>query len=326
MVNARTGKCKCPSKKRYVSNGICNHSDCIDICTTPICGTPDNLTLLAPVVYDEIGINLCRTIPLPDIAADIATNNVVAASIQVIDVAFTTTGTDAVTIAQISGRPNCYLITLTNLTVTFAITLYNCSRQIISTVTETAVYLPPATSAEYTYFDEETNPSTVELELFAPYGIAYTAGDTASPLLNYIGFSSTNNMLVQGLNLIAIPKILNFDLSEPAVTVGISLYLKSVYFSQYLLPHNGRAIVPKGTLVPDDDTVCMDFVCGDLLDYDIKPLELGPPKYEGLMKEACGNVCGNEAGSICANCSGCGGCEDCSPITFATELAQPVEG
>ena len=133
-------------------------------------------------------------------------------------------------------------------------------------------------------------------------------------------------MLVQGLNLIAIPKILNFDLSEPAVTVGISLYLKSVYFSQYLLPHNGRAVVPKGTLVPDDDTVCMDFVCGDLLDYDIKPLELGPPKYEGHMKESCGNVCGNEAGSICANCSGCGGCEDCSPITFATELAQPAEG
>ena len=56
--------CKCASKKRYVSSGIANYPDCIDVCTAPICGTADNLTLLAPVVYDEIGINLCREVPL----------------------------------------------------------------------------------------------------------------------------------------------------------------------------------------------------------------------------------------------------------------------
>ena len=48
----------------FVGSGITNNSDCIDVCTKPICGTSDNLTLLAPVVYDEIGINLCREVPL----------------------------------------------------------------------------------------------------------------------------------------------------------------------------------------------------------------------------------------------------------------------
>ena len=59
--------CKCASKKRYVSNGITNYSDCIDVCTNPICGTADNLTLLAPVVYDEIGINLAAKFPLQEL-------------------------------------------------------------------------------------------------------------------------------------------------------------------------------------------------------------------------------------------------------------------
>ena len=64
---------------------------------------------------------------------------------------------------------------------------------------------------------------------------------------------------------------------------------QSVYFSQYLIPHNGRAVVPKGSVVPDEDSVCLDFVSGDLLDYEIKPLELGPPKYEERLKSECGS-------------------------------------
>lgn len=309
----KSNKCKCPSKKRFVSHGICNHGGCLDVCTTPLCGTPDQLTLLAPVVYDEIGINLCRNVPLTDATDIIAANNIVAASIQIVDINFNIDAADTTEITQISGRPNCYLVNLTNLSITFAVTLYNRTRQVISTLTETVTYLPPTAAADGGEFlDEDTNPTNVELEIFAPYGVSYQNGDPGTPVLNYIGFSTTNNMLVQGLNLIGIPKILNFDLSTATLTLGITLYLKSVYFSQYLLPHNGRAVVPKGTLVPDDDTLCMDFVCGDLLDYDIKPLELGPPKFESTLKQEC---------TICDSY----GVECCAPITFATDLTLPVE-
>ena len=104
--------------------------------------------------------------------------------------------------------------------------------------------------------------------------------------------------------MIAIPKILHFDTTTPSLTVGITFYIKSVYFSQYLIPHNGRAVVPKGSVVPDEDSVCLDFVSGDLLDYEIKPLELGPPKYEENLKNECTQ------------------CQSCTPCY--TEPAEPV--
>lgn len=287
--------CKCASKKRYVSNGITNYSDCIDVCTNPICGTADNLTLLAPVVYDEIGINLCREVPIT--GALPTTGLPLSASVQVLNVSFAPQGGDATTIARIPGRPNCYLITLTNLAVTFAVTVYDCSKRVVSVLTETATYLASNSSIpDYIYHDEDTNPSDVELEIFAPYGLTYQDGNTQEPVINYIGFSTTNNTLQQGLNMIAIPKILNFDTTTPALTVGITFYIKSVYFSQYLIPHNGRAVVPKGSVVPDEDSVCLDFVSGDLLDYEIKPLELGPPKYEERLKSECGS---------CEPCNSC---------------------
>ena len=64
MPKYRPKGCKCSGKRRYISSGITNNEDCIDVCTNPVCGTSDNLTLLAPVVYDEIGINLCREVPI----------------------------------------------------------------------------------------------------------------------------------------------------------------------------------------------------------------------------------------------------------------------
>ena len=158
----------------------------------------------------------------------------------------------------------------------------------MDTITASAVYLPSGPEVpDYEFYDAETNPSDVELEIFTPYGLTYQNGDSDSPVLNYIGFSTENSMLTQGLNMIAIPKILNFDTDTPSLTIGISVYVKSIYFSQYLVPHNGRAVVPKGSIIPDEDTICMDFVSGDLLDYEIKPLELCAPKFEERMKEDC---------------------------------------
>lgn len=163
MPNCKSKSCKCCSK-RYVSCGIDKKGKCLDVCTDPICGDPDCLTVLTPVVYDELGINLCRNIPL-----ELPVTNVDSISVQVMDITFDTTGDTAVTAVPINGRPNCYLITLTNLSVTFYVTLYDCARRVLGTQTVTANYLPADdTSADYDYMDEDTNPTSVELEIFAP--------------------------------------------------------------------------------------------------------------------------------------------------------------
>ncbi|MCM1287206.1 MAG: hypothetical protein NC240_02765 [Clostridium sp.] len=275
----------CGCNKRIMSNAvracITNDNNCYDVCVEPQCGTPEYLTVLTPVVYDEIGINVCRSFTLP---ADLLTSFPTAAyaSAEVIDVAATGT-TDTVTIAPINSRPNCYEVTLTNLSVTFAVRLYDCCKRLLTTSTVAGIVYLPSDTTDAGY-DADTNPSSVTLDLFAPYGVAYTNGAIDTPALNYIGFSTTNNQLVQGLNLMSIAKVLDFDISDNTMTVGLTLIVKTVYFTQYQIPHNGRAIVSKGDLTSEEDSVCMSFVSGSLLDRNIKPLEPCNP-YDS--KESC---------------------------------------
>lgn len=276
-------KC-CGCNKRIISNAVANSANgngCIDVCVNPQCGDPEYLTILAPVVYDEIGINICRTIPLGDILTNYPTTAYIKA--EVIDIAYSTTGTNPVVIAPINSRPNCYEVTLTNLSATFAVSLYDCCERLLTTATITGViYLPPAATDEG--YDADTNPTSVSLELFAPYGVVYTDGNVSSPSLNFIGFSSTNSSLNQGLNMMAIPKVLDFDIADNTMTVGLTLIVESIYFSQYRIPHNGKAVISKGQLSPSEETACMNFVCGSLLDRSIKPLEFCNP-YDS--KEPC---------------------------------------
>ena len=307
MPNCKSKSCKCCSK-RYVSCGIDKKGKCLDVCTDPICGDPDCLTVLTPVVYDELGINLCRNIPM-----EAPVTNVDSISVQVMDICFETYGETAVTAEPISGRPNCYLVTLTNLQVVFFVTFYDCAKRVLATQVVTANYLPAnETSPEYEYMDEDTNPTSVELEIYAPYGVAHANEPCLPAIVHVIGFGCDNTALSQGLNLIAIPKVLNFDPEECMATIGLSVILKSVYFSQYKIPHHGKAIVPKACTRPTDDTICLDFVCGDLLDLAIKPLELGPPKYEETLKDSCDVPCD----PCCCASSG----SQCSPPP-----AQPTE-
>ena len=37
----------------------------IDVCNKEICGRPELLSVYAPVIYDEIGVNVCRTVKIP---------------------------------------------------------------------------------------------------------------------------------------------------------------------------------------------------------------------------------------------------------------------
>lgn len=266
-------KC-CGCNKKIISNAIANGKSCIDVCVNPQCGDPEYLTVLAPVVYDEIGINICRTISLDEILTNFPTTAYIDA--EVIDISYSTTGENPISIAPINSRSKCYEITLTNLSVSFAVKLYDCCKRLLTTATIAgAIYLPPTTTDEG--YDEDTNPSSVTLELFAPYGVVYTDGNVEQPELNFIGFSSTNSSLNQGLNLMAIPKVLDFDSTAETMTVGLTLIVKSIYFAQYMLPHNGKAIVSKGQLSTPEESACMDFVSGSLLDRNIKPLEFCNP-------------------------------------------------
>lgn len=215
---------------------------------------------------------------------------------KVINITYTA-GDGGVTIEAIAGRPNCYVVTLAGLAVTFAVSLYDENCRLVGTVYPTAAYLPAPAEATY---DEDTNPSSVELEIFAPYGVSYEIGvpPTPTPVLNYLGFEQTNNYVRQGLNIYGIAKALTFELDDSTITVGLTLVLQSLYFSGYRVENAGRINTPKGSIITPDNTNCMKFVAGDLLDLAIKPLELGPPKCEERYKESCETAYGCGIGAV----------------------------
>lgn len=290
MVKCKSGKCGITT--RIVSNTVNNMgvSECYDVCANPICGTPDCLGLFAPVIYDEIGINLCATF---DIGTDILTAYPTASSVsaQIIDISYSY-GTGNVQISSLAGRPNCYSVTLSNLTTQFAVGIYDDACRLLGTVYPTALYLPSDTTA--VTYDEDTNPSAVTLDIFAPYGIAYnadTTGTTYSLALNNVGFLATDNYIRQGLNLYGVPKVLNFDIEDSTITTGITLVLQSLYFAGYKVKNAGRIDIPKGCIATPETSQCLKFVEGDLLNLAIKPLNIGTPGNEQCLKQDCSTGC-----------------------------------
>ena len=281
-------KCKC-SKRPRISSRIVQgippcQEGCVDVCTNPVCADPKVLSMMAPLVYDEIGINLCTTF---DLGVDIATTypTVTCATARVINATYTY-GDGNVVIDSLVGRPNCYSVTLSNIIVEFAVNLYDSTGRLVDTIYPTAVYLPSDTTAET--YDAETNPSSVELEIFAPYGYAYTTEDGGiTPIINYLGYLDTNNMPQQGINLYGIAKILDFEIADSTITVGLTLVLQSMYYAGYRVASAGRIDTPKGSIITPDNTECMMFVAGDLLDLAIKPLDLGAPFFEEKLKNDC---------------------------------------
>ncbi len=279
-------KCKCSNRSRIVSNTVQRlYAGCNDICANPVCGDPSVLSLFAPLIYDEIGINLCATF---DLGVDIATTypTVTSASIKVIDATYTL-GEGGVQVEALTGRPNCYVVTLSELTVLFAMDLYDAAGRLVATIFPTAVYLPEDTTAPT--YDEDTNPSSVELELFAPYGFFYdTAGTEPIPVINFIGFSQDTNFVRQGINLYSMAKLLDFSTDDSTATVGLTLILQSLYFAGYRVESAGKIDVPKGSILAPENSECMRFVAGDLLNLAIKPLDLGELPGADGMECSCG--------------------------------------
>lgn len=281
-------KCKCSNRSRIVSNAVQKlYSGCTDICANPVCGDPSVLSLFAPLIYDEIGINLCATFDLGvDIAATYPT--VTSASIKVVDATYTL-GAEGVQVEALNGRPNCYVVTLSEITVLFAMDLYDAAGRLVDTIFPTAVYLPANTEAPT--YDEDTNPSSVELELFAPYGFSYdTTGAEPVPVVNFIGFSQDTNFVRQGINLYGLAKLLDFSADDSTATVGLTLILQSLYFAGYRVESAGKIDVPKGSILAPENSDCMRFVAGDLLNLAIKPLDLG--ELPATDDEGCSCGCG----------------------------------
>lgn len=277
-------KCKCRNSARIISetvqnmcrNNSCmqgaNAYGCVNVCGNQNDEEPEYLSLYAPVIYDEVGINLCSTF---DLGIDLATEypTVTGAAVRIATIAFTY-GEEDVVVEPITGRPSCYLIGLSNITVTFAVDLYDATCRLITTVYPTTVYLPSDITAPS--YDEDTNPERVELELFAPYGTAFTGtGVEITPVLNVVGFAAGSNYVTQGINLYMLPKLIALDTDDSAITVGVTLVLQSLYFAGYCVGNNGKIRTPKGNLTTVDDSDCLQFVAGELLDLAIPPLELG---------------------------------------------------
>lgn len=288
MARCKSGRNSC--RARIISDAVSNMSNgnCFDICAHPICGSPDDLGLFAPLIYDQIGVNLCATF---DLDVDILTTYPTAASawVQIVDIAYTY-GEDNVEIEQLMGRQNCYSVTLSNLTLQLAIYIYDSACRLLDTIYQQVLYLPSDTTAAT--YDEETNPSSVELVLFAPYGVSYngTVGGFTFAL-NNVAFLSTDNYVRQGLNLYGYPKVLDFDVEDNSITLGVTLVLQSLYFAGYKVPSAGKINTPKGSIVTPEESECMRFVTGELLDLAIRPLELGTPDCEETLKRECTTDC-----------------------------------
>lgn len=293
-------KCRCKTTPRICSDAVQSLNECgrcKDVCTNPICGDPRMLGLYAPVIYDEIGINLCTTFDL-GVTIPTAYPTATNATAKVLNITYSY-GTDAVNVENIPGRPNCYRVTLTNIAVQFAVNLYDDNCRLLTTLTPTATYLPSDTTAPT--YDEDTNPTSVELEIYAPYGLSYdttTTPATPTPVINNIGFAQTNQNVAQGLNLFGISKLLNLDTEDSSASIGLTLVLQSLYYVGYKVPTMGKIEIPKGSIVTPEDTDCLRFVAGDLLNLAIKPLELGHPTHEERYKQEC-------TPPLCCACDSC---------------------
>lgn len=279
--------CNCCSSGGTVSNVLTENfqssSSCCSPCTPPepqTCGAetsavapvpncPAVLTAMVPAIYDECGINLCRVMtPTVALPADTA-----CVEAQVLNIDFNIGATEGTTFTSMTSRPNCVRITFSNLDVTFRITALDCCGNILEQSVQTVTYLEPDACSATS--DPDTNPTSITLDVYVPYGLTYAAAcGTYSPTITFLGpIAGVNNQLEQGLSVQGVAKVIRFDAALNQMALGLTLYLRSIYFTQYKLAHLGLAIPPKAVPIEDDQTdACQDFVDGDLLAPQICPV------------------------------------------------------
>lgn len=271
----------------------------VDVCNKEICGRPEFLSIYAPVIYDEIGVNICRPVTIPtSVMEDNPTVETIRADVMDISFSKKMHGVKnemegckvpsmhhCETKVTSTCKPNCSKVTLTNICVTYDVKLYDdCDRFLDSTMINVN-YLPSDKySSDYKYKDDKTNPSCITLELYTPYGVG-TKCEGNKKLIHIVSMSEGNNQVVNGINLAGVGKAMNFDACEGTFSAGLSLILRTVYFEAYKIPYEGKTVPPKANTEDEEERVCKRFVESGLLSREIKPLELEAPKCEGRFKE-----------------------------------------
>lgn len=258
-----------------------------DACVCPPIGEPDKLTVLTPVVFDECGVNICKTIEdlvdlleckhdtedkLTIITDDpIDFDDVDAIDLQVLDINF---HIKEGTVRTLDRRPNCVRVRLENIKITFLVRFLDDDCEVLGEAILESFFLPD--DEEDPQFDDETN-RPFAIDLYAPYGVHRKVGSFKDDI-QFIGFLCDNNQLKQGIVAQALAKVVAFDPDEVAVSIGVTLYLKVVYFVQYRIPHCGLCVPPKCIEVEEAlENACIEFVEGNLLEQSIQPLEVCCP-------------------------------------------------
>lgn len=317
----------------------------------PPIGEPKLLTMMAPVVFDECGINLCRTVCVdelqdvcqgeprrtPDILFSGLTKcdlvNADKLQLQVVDIDFNFVdpcGCRYSDIQPAKNKPNLSRITLKDIDVTFAVSVIDCGCRVVKQGMMTVRYLGDERDAA---FDPCTNPSCISFDLYTPYGVSFAPENPLGcnrlvPTINYMGFVNSqhgfceghgpmeglfefpvNNTIQQGISAQALAKVVAQD--EDCFAIGLTLYIKSIYFVQYKFRHEGLTVPPKLTPVEENENNdCLDFVCGDLLEPSIRPLEVG--QNATTVNGDCNK---------CHSCDNCGSCTTCSCAKCACSRA-----
>ena len=308
----------------------------------PPIGEPKVLTMMAPVVFDESGINLCRTICLDeledicqteshekvDILFDGLTKcdlrNACKLQLQVVDIDFNFVDPCDCRYSEIvpaKGNPNLSRITLKDIDVTFAVSVINDCCKVVKEGMMTIRYLGNEQSCGH---DPCTNPSSITFDLYTPYGVSYASENPCGcnklvPTINYMGFVSAqegcevkfnsfqvNNTIQQGISAQALAKVVGYD--EECFAIGLTLYIKSIYFIQYKFKHEGLTVPPKLSPVEEQNNDCLDFVCGDLLEPSIRPLSVG---LDAKSTEEGNSSCKNNSEHNGCSCNKCS-CNKCS--------------
>lgn len=211
---------KCCKETKYFSTanaGVCDicHpgevSEAVKVGLCPPIGEPKLLTLMAPVVFDENGINLCRVISAEqlvdvcenptgrttDILFDGLTaddlNNAEHLQLQVIDVDFNFVCPKSCRYSEMRpGRntPNLTRVILRDIDVTIGVKVLDPNCRVCKEGMMTLRYLPSENCPGY---DEDTNPSNIAFDLYTPYGVSFGPENPAGcnklvPTINFVGY------------------------------------------------------------------------------------------------------------------------------------------
>lgn len=353
-------KCCCNNDVKFFERpnaGICDKchpaenriSPLEAVAMCPPIGEPKLLTMMAPAVFDESGINLCRVVCLDELedvckcetnrCTDILFDGLSKKDLdeadkiqlQVVDIDFNFVDPKDCRFSEIrpaKGNPNLSRITLKDINVTLAVTIINCACKVTKQGMMTIRYLGNENECG---FDACTNPSAITFDLYTPYGVAYAKENPLGcnrlvPTINFMGFISSdqgdcvkeegikalvkynvNNTIQQGVSAQALAKVIAHD--DCCFAIGLTLYIKSIYFVQYKFRHEGLTIPPKLSPIDDrQENSCLDFVCGDLLEPSIQPLEVGTESKTIREDEKCkkdDKSCDCTKGCSCSKCS-CG--------------------